>query len=206
VIGYYTPISRPFGSTYGRWTVKWWNWVVSIPLQINPVIDKNGANAMIKQRGPAWFLGGCFAGESLARRKCIIPEDKSILFPVLNYETNMHENPEIMSRSQLLHDVSQDIDNVLYAIASVDGLKVPVFRIKSDPEIFSLRVPEENCLGIQSGVVEASADGYWVFLRPLAKGKHQIKFHGMCPGNILLGAHYDLIVEGQGMVTKINSC
>lgn len=173
----------------------WWNWAVCIPTQINPVRDRNGEYANIKQKGPVWFLAGCFEGEDFPRRKCVIPEDKSILFPVVNYEMNSYEKPELTGKCELLADVSKDIDEVIDKKVTIDGLDTPCFRIKSDPEVFSLKLPVSNCLSIQEGTIDAAADGYWVFLKPLPHGSHDIDFYGLCPGGIKLGAHYDLFVE-----------
>ena len=31
-----------------------------------------------------------------------------------------------------------------------------------------------------SGITEAAAEGYWVFLKPLSKGHYSIRFEGSC--------------------------
>jgi hypothetical protein len=194
-IEYFTSSSIPFGLTYGRWTIMWWNWVVSIPKTVNPVTDTNGESANLKQKKQTWFLAGCFEGDDLPRRKCTIPQNTSIFFPVVNYESNFYEKPEITKKPELIEDVSNDIDKVIEKKVVVDQIEIPCFRIKSDPGIFLLNLPEDNCLDIKAGVIEASSDGYWVFLKPLCSGKHEIEFHGLCPGGVKLGAHYELIVE-----------
>lgn len=162
---------------------------------MNPVIDDNGQNANINQNDSTWFLAGSFPGEEFPVRKCVIPQGKCLLFPVVNYEINTYEKPQISTKSQMLHDVSSDIDEILDKKVTVDGSDIPCFRIKSDPEIFSLALTENNCLGIPYATVEVAADGYWVFLKPLPEGKHEIEFYGLCPGGIKLGAHYYISIE-----------
>jgi hypothetical protein len=194
-IPYYTPLDRPFGLTYGTWTVKWWDWVTSIPTQINPGMDPNGRNANMKQKEQVWFLAGSFPGEGFPSRKCVISEDKSVLFPVVNYEINTYEKPEITTKSEMLEDVINDIDGILEMKVTIDGIDIPCFRIKSDPDVFSLTLAEGNCLGLPCGTIDVAADGYWVFLKPLPPGKHEIEFYGLCPGEVRLGAHYELFVK-----------
>ena len=58
---------------------------------------------------------------------------------------------------------------------------IPIHRVESDPEIFSLYINDNNSMGIvEEGTTEAAADGYWVFLKPLALGHHRIFFRGSC--------------------------
>ena len=53
---YFTPDSKPYGLTYGQWTVKWWNWALSIPTEINPVYDYSGKFANVSQKDPNVFF------------------------------------------------------------------------------------------------------------------------------------------------------
>ena len=84
----------------------------------------------------------------------------------------------------MVNHVQKDIDDIVVNEATVDGQKVPIFRVKSEPRIFSLMVREENKLGIPVGNNMASADGYWVFIKSLNEGQHEIYFHGACSGGI----------------------
>ena len=49
---------HPFGVTYGEWTARWWEFMVSIPAPNNPILDTTGADCGIAQAGPVWFLEG----------------------------------------------------------------------------------------------------------------------------------------------------
>jgi hypothetical protein len=181
-INYFRPEEIVYGLTYGQWTVKWWQWAKSAPITINPVIDKTGKYAHVNQQGPVWFLAGTFGEKNVALRSCIVPNGKAILFPVINYEMNPLEKPELAIGPDLVRHVIDDIDDIILKYATVDGTNVPVYRIKSDPLIFSLKISDENNNGIPGGTTYAVSDGYWVFLRPLLEGDHQIYFHGSCSG------------------------
>ena len=64
-------------------TSEWWQWVLSIPVAENPLLDQTGADCVVGQRGPVWFLVGNFGGGTTTRN-CSIPEGKLLFFPVIN--------------------------------------------------------------------------------------------------------------------------
>src|SRR5919106_3910376 len=130
LIEYFTPHSRPFGLSYGEWTVKWWQWFVSIPAKVNPGADETGRNSDVDQfEKNVWFLAGTFGGKSV-ERKCQISKEKSILFPVINYEMNPLEKPELKTESGLIEHVTKDQDDIINLDAMVDGQKIPIYRVR----------------------------------------------------------------------------
>ena len=40
----------------GDLTADWWQWVLDIPKEINPLLDETGENCGINQQGPVWYL------------------------------------------------------------------------------------------------------------------------------------------------------
>jgi hypothetical protein len=86
---------KPFGVSYGEWSIKWWKWACSIPKINNPCYDKSGKNSEQAQNGPAWFLAGTFDDMPVAIRKCRVPRGKAILFPVIVSEKSYAEFPEL---------------------------------------------------------------------------------------------------------------
>ena len=194
-IGFFTPQNRPYGLSFGQWTVRWWQWAHSAPKAVNPLLDDTGVNAGINQEGPVWFLAGTFGENKIPKRKCRVPREKAILFPVINYEMNELENPKIKTGPDLIRHVIEDINDITIKEVTIDGQMVPIYRIQSDPPIFSLSINDDNCIGVSGGITKAAADGYWVFLRPLSMGQHHIYFHGACAGGIRnASADYHLTV------------
>jgi hypothetical protein len=161
--------------------VKWWQWFIAIPAKKNPGADETGENAGINQfEDNVWFLAGTLGGKTV-ERKCLIPKERAILFPVINYEMNSLEKPELKTESQLIKHVTQDQDDIINLDAVVDGQKIPVYRVRSEPSFFGITVPRENAVQIPSGgTTHATADGFWVFLKPLPIGQHGIYFSGSC--------------------------
>jgi hypothetical protein len=178
----YTPDDKPFGLTYGQWTAKWWKWVLSVPSTNNPLLDDSGSLAEVNQNGPVWFLAGTLGENKCPERSCQLPTGKSVLFPVINYEANVVENPELSSNQQLIEHVMEDMNDIVVKEATVDGEKVSVYRIHSNPFIFDMRLERTNILKLSPQTINVAADGYWVFLKPLKQGRHEIYFHGSCSG------------------------
>jgi hypothetical protein len=195
-IDYFSDHDRPYGISYGQWTVRWWQWAKSAPKEINPVIDETGKYAHINQQGPVWYLAGTFGENKIPHRTCKIPADIAVLFPVINYEMNPLEKPELAKQADLISHVIQDIDDIIIRYAIVDEMRIPVYRIKSDPLVFSLTINSENNNRVFGETTYAVADGYWVFLKPLPKGKHHIYFHGSCAGGLRnAAADYSILVN-----------
>jgi hypothetical protein len=199
MIQFFTSHSVPFGRTYGSWTTKWWQWALSTPRSVNPVVDSTGIYAHKHQSGDAWYLAGKFGSEdrSLPERKCSIPREKGILFPILNCEANPLEYPNLKTDEDLIHHVNKDVDTVVLRDCFVNGERIPPQRIRSDPRVFDLSIHRDNPLGVKGGgFTRAAADGYWVFLKPLAVGVYSIEFEGRCEnGRLCSGARYNITVS-----------
>jgi hypothetical protein len=192
--------SKPYGLTYGSWTVKWWQWALSTPLSINPVADDVGENWSVNQpNSHVWFLAGRFGSSERKFPKRVIrmSEGRSILFPVLNCEANPLEYPELKSDDDLVRQTSHDVDTVVKKNCFINGISINPERIVSDPRIFPVTIDKDNAFGVTSGgVTYAAADGYWVFLEPLKKGYYTIDFEGSCEfGRLSAGASYQVYVK-----------
>jgi len=61
----------------------WWQWALSIPTSVNPLLDASGASCMVGQQGSIWYLAGVFNGNT-ATRICSVPGDRTLFFPVIN--------------------------------------------------------------------------------------------------------------------------
>jgi len=179
--------------TLSALTAEWWQWALSIPTLVNPLLDPNGSNCMVGQHGPVWFLGGVFLGGTAART-CSIPDDKWILFPVANSVNintpNICDSPDLSIR--MLRQASATVVNgVTEASAELDGKPLKnVRRVRSD--VFAVSMPEDNIFdapcatatppGVPGGVYSPSVDdGLYVFLPPLDMGAHTLHFRSVNP-------------------------
>lgn len=192
--------SSPFGKTYGNWTVAWWKWASAIPKSLNPVLDVTGEFSGVNQKERfVLFLAGKLADSSrnFPTRSYTVSNEKSILFPIINCEFNQLENPELKTTQDLARRVEEEEGGISKIECALDGMKIQPQRVKSDPLIFDLDIVENNLFNIKNiGRTHASADGYWVFLKPLPHGEHIISFCGSCEyGKLNSGATYFLEVR-----------
>jgi len=190
----------PYGRTYGQWTVSWWKWFLSTPKSVNPVLDYTGLHASINQPSEdVWFLGGKLGDESqrVPTRSCVIPYGRSVLIPVINCEANPLEYPELINIQELINHVRNDENTIVKNDCIVNDVKLLPQRVRSDPVIFDMNIPEENVVNVKGGgSTVVSGDGYWVFLKPLSLGEHYISFSGACEsGRLISGANYNVVVQ-----------
>ena len=186
--------------SYANWTSLWWKWALSIPKDMHPLSDTTGKNAGFRQPKSVWFLGGIWADEvqpdELPLRYCTIPKNASILIPILNCEADVLEYPEIKSDRDILDHVSNQVNKIAKKECYLNGDYVPPLRVRSEPLIFEIDIhPSFDKHKGLGGKVRASSDGYWVFLKPLPEGKHEIQFEGWYEhGKLKSGATYKIDV------------
>jgi len=202
----YSIDEKPNGFTYNNSTAKWWQWALSIPHGVNPIEDTTGKYCGQNQNGPVWFLAGTFGGA--AERTCEIPEGKALLFPLLTTECNYLENPILKTESELRSCAKQGQDfGSKTMAASVDNVELKNlenYRVES--QLFNLTLPENNVVSATPGTTKAISDGYWVFVKPLPIGNHDIDFSASIidPGgvnNYNTQVKYHLIVKPTNSTT-----
>jgi hypothetical protein len=189
--------SKPYGFTYGEWAAKWFKWLLEIPNENNPANDNTGKNCAVNQRDPnVWFLAGTPGGPP-AVRTCTIPPEKAILFPIISNECSFSEYPKLKTESELRIEVKSQEDQVTNLRVTIDGIEMQnldKYRIQSP--LFNVTFPQDNIFGAPAGPTQAVSDGYWVFLKPLPPGKHEIHFSGFCNvGTINTEAIYSITMK-----------
>jgi len=154
----------------------WWQWAVSMSSSLSPVKDTTGQFCHINQKGKVWFLSGGY-GTSKIKRKCSIPKDKLIFFPVIN----MLHYPSALSKPSCKSVKQSASINNQFLISfkvEVDGQKYlnPALHRYGSVECFDLIKLQKSNLNA-SQIFPSATDGYWIMLNPLSKGKHSIAFH-----------------------------
>jgi hypothetical protein len=123
-----------------------------------------------------WFLAGTF-GNSV-RRKCEIPSETAIFFPIIEKECSFaEEGDQLKTESQLCDRASYLMDMVTELRATIDGNDVRnlrEYRVRS--KVFDLVFNSDNVYDVTPGITRSVTDGYWLFLKPLPKGDHVIYF------------------------------
>jgi hypothetical protein len=118
------------------------------------------------------------------------------LFPVINIEINPVEKPTLRTEADLIRYVKEDEDDILNLETLLDSHRLPIYRVKSDPAVFPLKMPMDNPFKAPGGIATmAASDGYWVFLKRLHPGEHHLYFAASCSlGTRNVKASYDLTV------------
>jgi hypothetical protein len=199
--------SRPFGLSYGQWGAAWWQYVYSIPVPTNPLLDQTGAQCGTGQAGrKVFFLVGVLNVSGTATRNCTVPAGTMLFFPLTNYEADNFCPPisPPLDVAGLQAMAKSSIDAVTALEADIDGVQItnPFGYRAASPGAFTITFPDNNlfqyfgCLTITAGsYAPFVSDGYWVMLAPLPPGAQTIHFSGSVPG-FTLDITYHLTVTG----------
>ena len=109
-----------------------------------------------------------------------IPAGKSIFFPIINGECSTIEgNGE--TEKELKACAKAQMKCVTVKEATIDGRELvglDRYRVRSD--LFDFELPEDHVLNpsLSAGSSHSVAEGYWIMLKPLSIGKHEIHVHG----------------------------
>jgi hypothetical protein len=168
-------------------TAAWWQWALSIPASVHPLIDESGINCPIGQHGEVWFLGGSFSVSESPKlevvRSCRIPFGVRVLMPVLNVECSTAEGDAKASDSfsqkvrKLRACAQSPADSIEEPTATFNGKPLQVRRVfTSVPYSFSFPAnPWRADLDKNAPNPSLSmSDGYWVQVLP-PPGEHELK-------------------------------
>ncbi|WP_282298646.1 hypothetical protein [Stenotrophomonas sp. PS02289] len=159
------------GVSLSEWTARWWRWADT--QEIPPYLDPDGQLCHLGQSGPVWFLAGT-DGQFEPRRECEVPEGKHVLLPVINmisYGIDGDESCRYLQRGAAMNN-----DHLVSAVVLLDG--------KPLPDVRKRRVSSDGCFRMDpddKSSMLAAADGYWILLDPLPRGRHTLS----------VGAKYD---------------
>jgi hypothetical protein len=120
------------------------------------------------------------SGGGEAERSCDIPAGKAILIPAIIVECSRAEDESLQTEDDLRACAKSDQDLVTDVWAAIDGIELPdqqVYRV--DSPLFSFTFIEDNVISAPEGPTEAVSDGFWLFLKPLPPGNHEIHVGGI---------------------------
>jgi hypothetical protein len=172
--------------SYNELVGKWTNWLVKEPIATNPAFDPDGRFCDRNQEGKVWFLASTFEG--VADRTCEVPAGKALFvslggaFLSFSPEFPAAGDPCLQMATSLEKvrcDVNNDVPVAPGISLAVTLVGVPVedlfaYRAQSLGG-FTLRAPNPSFLtdlGFAAGNrFPAAADGYFLFLKPLKRGR-----------------------------------
>ncbi|MFE8005077.1 hypothetical protein [Streptomyces sp. NPDC057418] len=161
------------GSADGTWRLsvekrgelagRWWQWALSAPDDRCPVKDTTGEHAAWGQPDDIWFLAGTYGGHVV--RRCAIPSDRPVFFPVLNMQ-----HPRSYSRVPRSMAVAE-------AAASLNGVPLPL---------------QEFSAPFMTGPTQRYAWGIWGGIEPLAAGQYVLEIKGRSTNGFQVDTTYHL--------------
>ncbi|MGP3635993.1 hypothetical protein ACTU45_21985 [Streptomyces sp. 24-1644] len=147
----------------GRLAGRWWKWALSAPDDRCPVQDTTGEHAAWKQPDDLWFLAGTYGGRVV--RRCAVPSDRSLFFPVLN-----------MQHTRLYSRVPQSME-VAEATASLNSVPLPL---------------QEFTAPFRTGLVQRYAWGIWGGFAPLTPGAYVLEIKARATNGFWVDTTYHL--------------
>lgn len=169
----YTKDSKPYGISYGDWVARWWQWNIGISPAEHPRDHFSSQTCTIHQNGSVWFLPDILSGKE--ERTCTIPNGKAILVPLLTgFCDDDNTDPSVKTDEGLRKCAMQGNEYGVIG-ASLDGQNLQnIDQDRTQTRFFNLTVPTNNFCNCVSGTFKTMADGFFVFLKPLPAGKHDL--------------------------------
>ncbi|GAA2981240.1 hypothetical protein [Streptomyces fulvorobeus] len=151
------------GEEGGALAGRWWKWALSAPDDRCPVQDTTGEHAAWKQPGDLWFLAGTYGGRVV--RRCAVPADRRLFFPVLNMQ-------HTRSYSRVPRSMA-----VAEADASLNGVPLPL---------------REFTAAFRTGLVQRYAWGVWGGVAPLTPGAYVLEIRARATNGFQVDTTYHL--------------
>jgi hypothetical protein len=186
----YSPADRVAGRSQSELSVLWWQWAASFDRETSPVADRTGEHCGRRQPDGIWFLAGTY-GTARTIRTCRVPAGRPLFFPLANHV--LYPRPGRSANCpKLISDAAEITDAPSALVLELDGTRI-------DVDHSSRQAPRE-CFDLSARIdppvseLPAAANGYYIALRPLPRGTHQLNFGAILPA-IKQAVTYTLIVE-----------
>lgn len=151
------------GEEGGRLAGRWWQWALAAPEGRSPVEDTTGEHAAWNQPDDLWFLAGTYGGRVV--RRCALPSDRPVFFPVLN-----------MQHTRSYSRVPQSM-RVAEATASLNGIALPL---------------REFTAPFRTGLTQRYAWGIWGGVSPLLPGQYVLEIKARATNGFWVDTTYHL--------------
>jgi len=165
------------GKTYGEWVASFWQWALALPVDGHP-FSECMRNFSAGQSGNVWYWS---APDGPVTCKEKIPAGKAILLTMRDVEASSLEEPPFYGATEAEQRRAAQwfADHIIDVFCLIDGVpvqKIANFRFVTRQFVFS--APTPWIFGAVGGSGTALADGYYVLVPPLPKGKHMIHYGG----------------------------
>ncbi len=158
------------------WLQKYWEWSRSVAADQKPSADQSGAHCADRQSGPVWFLTGSESAAPVVR-SCEIPVGMHVLVPIMNVLAQPSPGRTVACEelTQTLKSFGSEVADLRLMVDGVALQSPTLYRTATG--CFELNDISRELKGMAAG------DGYWIFLKPLPPGRHEIAFGGKYMGD-----------------------
>ena len=163
---------RPYGMAYEDWMTKWWQWNMQIPKEQHPVVLQSKlTKCPVGEARSVSFLTQSLQGES--KYSCSIPAGHAIMVPISTGECTTEEAKSSVPADMI--KCATEGDKYLHFDATVDGVHLNgLDKNYAISKIYDITVPKNNFGDLTPGQWKAVTGGYFIFLKPLPAGNHNI--------------------------------
>ena len=178
--GVLPPNSRVQGLTYGEWSTKWWQYVLSIPRPQNPLEGATGNHCVYQRIGNVGVVAVDPLSESMIT--CEVPTGMMLFLDVLSAEcSTVEEDPFYGGNEEELRTCAEAF-TITDMQASIDGIEVKnLDRYVHTSPLFEFTMPEDNILYTDELSGQSVSHGVHLMLAPLNPGKHAVHLHASIP-------------------------
>lgn len=163
---------------------RWWIWAESAGNR-NPISDRTGRDCAVNQPEDVWFLAGTFGGS--ADRRCAIPTDQPVFFPVINLMCEVVEGAKV---ERALEECDQ---RAIETSASLDGNELEIVPMTSEGS-FAFEAGPRSVIAVPNSRFDAVAGGEWVGPVLIPSGRHVLRFAARSE-DFQLEVTYELMVQ-----------
>ena len=171
---------------------EWWQWSLSFPASVSPLLDHTGQRCTLGQRGPLWFLAGNSGGRTV--RDCALPARARVLIPLHNAICVPGADE---TEQQCLEKAVADWLSFTAAEATLDG--VPQELIEQPPvpgeSVFTFAIPRNGVFGFKPGLYRATiAAGRWAIVDLPGPGVHTLRARARNTAGVVHDVTYRLVI------------
>ena len=179
----FVPGDSPYGKSFLDWAKEWWKWNFSLDKSVHPIIDPNPEKcASQNQSANVRFLPVPDPTVTEFTFTCTVPQGKAIV--VANLNTGESDSC-ITPGDKAIKDAATGGQKGASLKVWLDGVNqnysLNDMRVTSD--FFNLSFAKNNIANAPEGTCKAMIDGYYIFLKPLTPGKHNLHFDSEVTNN-----------------------
>lgn len=185
--GLFVPSDSPYGKTFLEWAKEWWKWDFSLSNSTHPQTDHPQTDpekcANQNQSANVWFLPNFDSAKKPEYTfTCTVPQGKAIIVGTMNQGESDYG---ITPGDEATRQAATGGQNGAFLSVLLDGVdqnySMKDMRVTSD--FFNLTFVKNNIVDGPEGTYRAMIDGYYIFLKPLSKGTHNLHFDSSVTNN-----------------------